>query len=228
MRNDRNGVVKLVPRKVLNRDLPLILGEFFYQLRASLDTAMWKAYTHLGGAKSAPNVNPRLLEFPIFEAGKSQNYKKAAFHGVPLPEKLKLWLEAIQPCNADKRTNGSDEERTSNNLLLINDCARKDRHRQLHVVGTVVSDNTALIKVNAPAAISYVRNISADPFQDQFEIAAFGIEGMTAETEIEVDGNFTIEVAVKEIPDDVGIMVRLYQLKDAVAGAIQRFEDAFR
>lgn len=224
MRDERNGVIKLVPQKTLDRELPLVLGEFFYQLRASLDAAMWKAYELLGGS----SVKENRLEFPIFEVGKSRSFKDATFHNVPLPSQLRSWLDAIQPCHADRLANKSDESRISRALGLINECARKDRHRQLHIVGTVVSCSTALVKFSPPARVTYLQDIPADLFQGQYEIAIFGVEGMTAGTEIEVDWRFTIHVAVKEIPDDVDLMVRVYQLKDAASEAIQKFEEAFR
>jgi hypothetical protein len=116
----------------------------------------------------------------------------------------------------------------SDALLRIHECARKDRHRQLHLIGTVVSSHNALVKFSPPAKVTHLRSVPADPFHGQYEIAAFGVEGMTAGTEIEVDANFTIHVAVKEIPDDIDLMVRVYQLKDAVTAVVQKFEDAFR
>jgi hypothetical protein len=183
---------------------------------------MWKAYERLGGAKSAPDVNPKVLEFPICE--KSKNFKTATFHGIPLPDELKAWISAIQPCHAGERIAGSEEDITSRNLLLVNDCARIDRHRHLHIIGTVVSSSSALVECSSPATITYVQSVSANPLQGEYEIAVFGIDGMTPDTEIQVDCNFTIHITVKEIPDDVDLMIRLFQLKDQVAGVIRRFE----
>jgi len=73
-----------------------------------------------------------------------------------------------------------------------------------------------------------LQNIPADLFQGWHEIAVFCVEGMTAETEIEVDGSFTIHTTVKDIPDDIDLMVRIFQLKDAVGTVVQKFEDSFK
>jgi hypothetical protein len=224
MRDERNGVVKLVPQKSLEGNLPLILGEFFYQLRASLDGAVWEAYRRLGGRKTAPDLNEERLDFPILK--KPRNFKECPFNIFPFPQKIRDWVESIQPYNVQNLAKGSKDHSAAVNLHLINDCARLDRHRMLHIVGTVVSGNTALITVTDPATITYVQNIVANPFQDEYEIATFGIEGVTAETKILVNGNFTIGVAVKEIPDDTDLMIRLFQLKDTVLETVIRFEKA--
>jgi len=224
MRDERNGVVKLVPHKFLDPKLPLILGEFFYQLRASLDGAVWEAYQRLGGLQTAPKLKEERLDFPF--AKSPGNFKDSSFNAFPFSDLLKGWVESMQPYNVPSLVKGSEDQIISEALILVNDCARKDRHRKLHLVGTVVTAATSLIDVGHPAKITYVTNVPADPLKGQYEIARFGVEGLTPEMEIQVNTNFTLHVAVQEISDDADLMIRLYHLKDTVMGVVRRFEQA--
>jgi hypothetical protein len=219
-RDDRNGVIKLVPRKFLEWDLPLVLGEYFYQLRAALDGAMWQAYLLCGGAQGSPKIRERDVYFPICETPDS--LKNAAFQKLPLPNDLGVWLNSIQPCNRSKSTN-----EITDNLLMINRRSTADRHRQMHLVGTVVRSDTPLITLTPPAALTYVKSVAADPLKGEYVICEFGFEGMTSETEINVDGKFAIQIKVEEIPDDLEIMVRLFNLIGTAQKVIGKFDTAF-
>jgi hypothetical protein len=226
IRNNRNGVVRLVPRKVLDTSVPFIIGEFFYQLRAALDAAMWAAFEKLGPSPPPPKMNPDALYFPFTKS--SDSFKKATFNFIPLPSELKTWIESIQSYNAGKFAIGTPEEQTLIALNMVNKFSAHDRHRKLHIVGTVISSNTALITCTPPAAITYVQNLPANPFEGQYEIAAFGVEGITPETEFNVNGNFSYNILVKDSPIDIGYVNWPYHLADEVLGAVRRFDDLIK
>ena len=225
MRDDGNGVVKAIPRREIDDSLAFELGEFFYQLRAALDTVMWKAFEKLGGSDSTPYAS--YLYFPILENPKT--FKDAAFHKVDLPDKLKVWLRSIQPCHAAERANGSDEAAISEALLIVNNCAKKDRHRHLHVIGAFVTNSTHLVEVTPPAIITYSNVMPVDFFDNQFVIAEFGIEGRTADTKIRAEGGFSIQISIQEIPPEPGadVSVQMWHLSNVVKLVIQTFEEAF-
>ena len=218
MRNDRNGVILLVPQKTLKGDLPLVLGEFFYELNAALDNAMWSAYKRLG---STGKLEEDKLYFPF--AWTVAKLNKATFNSIPFPQQLKDWIASIQPYNTQNLPSGSDEKGIAEALRIIHGFAVGDRHRKPRVVATVVSKNTALIECSPPATITYIQNLVASPQEGQYEIAAFGIDGMTAETEFNVDCNFSVGVAVEDIGESIPF-TRLHALKDAVMSVIQRFD----
>src|SRR5271170_6883087 len=84
---------------IRNTSLPLILGEYAYQLRAALDGLIWDAITFTQGAE--PPADANRLEFPVLN-GKVRNFRDCGFHKFPFPDKLKTWLESIQPDSAEK------------------------------------------------------------------------------------------------------------------------------
>lgn len=220
IRDDRNGIIRLVPQKYLPWDLPLILGEYFYQLRAALDGAMWKAYTLCGRAQNTPKIRDGDVYFPICETSKS--LKKAAFKRMALPDDLGVWLDSIQPYN---RTEVTSE--ITDNLLLISKRSAIDRHRQLHLVGVIVRSDTPLITLSPPAVTTQVREIAADPLKGEYVICEFSFEGIASETKIDVNANFALNIKIEEVTDNVEIIVKLRDLTRTVQGVIERFETAF-
>lgn len=225
IKDDRNGVVVLVPRKTLHTDLPFVLGEFFYQLRAALDGAMWKAFEHFLCVGPAPDVKEDQVYFPIVEPGKVFNRK--AIDGIPLPPKLKAWIEAIQPDSVTKRTPGSEEAIVADALFYINKFARLDRHRKPHLIASVVSEATSLIKCAAPAKIIEVQSLRANPLEGQYEIATFQIQDATPATELYIEGQLTFEIQIEGAPNHSGFLTWLPHLKDQAFRVIQRFDEAF-
>lgn len=226
IRDDRNGVVVLVPQKILHTDLPFVLGEFFYQLRAALDGAMWKAFEHFQRVGPPPNVEERNVYFPITEPG--SNFDKRAINGIPLPPKLKAWIEAVQPHDATHRTHGSEDAVVADALLYINRFSRLDRHRKPHLIASVVSEATSLVRCAVPAKIIGVQSLRANPLEGQYEIATFQIEGATPATKLYLEGEITLDVQIEGAPDNRSFLTWLPHLKDQTFRVIQRFDEAFR
>ena len=226
MKNDWEGIIKAVPTVALDPNVQLVLGEFFYQLRAALDATMWEAHIHLGGSEVAPYANR--LDFPI--ADKASNFKKAAFHDVPLPEKLKVWLRSIQPCLAGEVCRTADETAVSEALAVIHNCARHDRHRHLHVVGAYALDKTSRISVRpSPARVTYQRTVASDFFKDEFVVAEFGLADHTTETEIYAEGSFGLQISIQEIEPEFGadVAAQLWHLRNVVKLVVQTFTECF-
>lgn len=201
--------------------MPLVLGEYFYQLRAALDGAMWKAYKLRGLRQHAPEVTERSIYFPICETPRS--LKKAAFQWIPLPNKLDDWLYSIQPCNRTKVA-----EEITENLVVINKRSSDDRHRQLHLVGAVVRTNAPFITLSPPAKLTYANSVPADPMKGEYIIGEFGIEGLVSETKMDVDTNFLLNVAVEELTPDSDLKFTLFNLIGTVKQVIGKFDEAFR
>ena len=136
--NERTWIVTAVFKTVPDDEvLSLELGEFFYQLRAALDALIWKAVWITQGSEPPPDANR--LEFPIYSDPKGQKkFDSAAIHDFPFPQELKDWLRTIQPYSTEKPV-GDPDRGLGSTLQTLHDCARKDRHRRLHVAAAVAS-----------------------------------------------------------------------------------------
>lgn len=219
------GVLKVVPHVLLDTSiLALELGEFFYQLRAALDSLMWKLYEIFGTSEAT--INESQLYFPIV-TGKERTFNKATANKLRLPQELRDWIRLIQPCFADERSPDSEETTFSDALLVINECAITDRHRHLHVLAALVSASTATILVRPlPAAITYQQTTIADFFKDEFVIVEFGIIDADDRTEVAAEGQFKLHITVQEIPALKGddLAKTLLHLADTVRSVIRTVE----
>ena len=226
LRDKRYGSLAIQPLKTIDRTFAFELGEYFYQLRAALDSAMWIAYETWG--LNDPAANLKQLYFPIVTT-KKRTFEDATFQAIKLPNKLSAWLRSVQPCCADERTNGSDEEMMSDTLLAINGCASFDRHRKLHLVGGYVTMSTPFVEVTPPATVIDLRGITTgDYFKGEFVVAEFTVEGLTDDTQIRGEGQYAITVSVDEIPKTMGqyLGTQLETMVNNTRFAVQQFDEA--
>jgi hypothetical protein len=86
---------------------------------------------------SEPPANANRLEFPIYPNRKK--FDGAAIHKFKFPQELRDWIGGIQPYSAEKPV-GDPDCALSATLQTLHDCARKDRHRRLHVAAAVASN----------------------------------------------------------------------------------------
>jgi hypothetical protein len=103
-------------------ELGLILGEFLYQLRAALDNCLYAVAVIVAGTSPPPGAGA--LQWPICDTAEAFNKQRSRLKY--LRADLVDALEAIQPYQA--------ELPRWNSLWLLNDLARVDRHRTLHLV----------------------------------------------------------------------------------------------
>ena len=131
---DGTGTIAVVPRyEPLPAVFSLELGEILYQLRAALDGAIYACAIEETGQDPPPNS--RDLEFPI--CATAEHFKKVDRKIRPLTGERREIVEACQPYNMvpnlDPEIAFLSPHRT---LAILNDWARKDRHRTLHVVAS--------------------------------------------------------------------------------------------
>ena len=112
-------------------------------------------------------------------------------------------------------------------LGILGDWSRKDRHRQLHVVGSWAADLSPQFRVPAPATISDV--ICTNTFlEDKTEIIRFRINGYVPSMKVATNPGLAIDIAVDEIPkpcannDTLG--QRLTEMIAVTAATIQMLE----
>jgi hypothetical protein len=109
-------------------------------------------------------------------------------------------IEAVQPYNTPELSPDLYIRNWNRNLAILHDWARKDRHRQLHVVGSWGSNANPMVNVPPGATLKSMR-VSGDGFlHHEREIARFEIDGFAPGMEVEANPDLMIDIAVNEIP----------------------------
>jgi hypothetical protein len=108
-------IVRVFETEPVPADFAGLFGEWLYNLRASLDYAIWAAAAYASGALPPPNEG--VLQYPIYE---NQDVWTRNLHRLKgLPEHQRQHLEMMQPFKSDL---------DANYLGWINRLARIDRH----------------------------------------------------------------------------------------------------
>ena len=206
-------------------NLALELGEFFYQLRAALDGLIYRAVMLKKSSNFTPNENR--LQFPI--TTKPSEFKDKAVEFAPLSDGLKFWLESIQPYNASKVV-GTDDESLINLLVLLNDCARKDRHRKLHVVAALPADfEFDFSGFNPACRVVSFEVTQGNALENEAVLFRFALDGHVPGMTHEMKFDLSFEISVEEIVGvqgpETGVVIK--SLVNAVSAIIYRFEKDF-
>jgi hypothetical protein len=130
---DGSATIRVVRDLPVPNDLPLVLGEFLYQLRAALDNCLYAVAVIDSGQNPPPNAT--LLEWPICSS--PERWSGQARRLGALSEEIRNSLETIQPYQAQRPD--------WNCLRILHDLARTDRHRALHLVTTYNSYGNAMV-----------------------------------------------------------------------------------
>jgi hypothetical protein len=126
------GQIRLIANKPIPEEFSLRLGEMLYHLRSALDAAIYQAAVYATGKNPPPDENK--LEFPICT-------NAAEFPGLAkrrmavLPQDVQDGIERVQPYNLGFVRPEDMVSNLNRSLGILNDLARKDRHRTLHVIG---------------------------------------------------------------------------------------------
>lgn len=182
-------------------DLPPIfgleLGETLYHLRAALDGAIYAAAVR--ETRSDPPPAARSLEFPVCSS--ADYFRKAERKIAPLTGQRRLVVESIQPYNGPADLAPSLLVFNFNRTLdILNDWARKDRHRTLHVVGAWSSRAAPVILVPEPAYLKSFE-VARDGFiKGEREVALLEIGGYISGMNVRANPNLLIDAAVDEEP----------------------------
>jgi hypothetical protein len=224
--DDGNGKFFL---RTIGRDwlLPFSLqfGEMLYQLRAALDSCVYDAAVlEFGGQNPPPDEGQ--WNFPICATQKK--FDNAVGRMKKLPDRLRGLLEAVQLYSgAVGRSEGSEWD-LGQVLWVLNEWARIDRHRRLHLAGTAVS--TGHLGFEGVAGMSVAScdfQIGEHLLEHDTEIARFKIAGWVPGAKMNVQGQFTFEIVVDEAP-------RMFKLHDtalamglSVSGVRESFERCY-
>ena len=222
-----NGALVVVGRfrQIPKNDLALELGEFFYQLRAALDGLIFKT----AEIKSAPNPpsDENRLEFPIYDT--AGRFESSAVYKGPFPDELKTWLQSVQPYNAPYSSDPNTVE-YGRRLKLLHDCARKDRHRKLHILAAIP------VRVDwsfdPPLPAMQVRQLpDANFFQDEAEFLELRLRQFDwKNSNVKFKGEIAMNISVGEMPGLVGqaVIDEMAGLATSVSNIVGDFEVAFK
>jgi len=183
------------------RSLPdvfsLELGEMLYQFRSALDSCVYAAAIVETGQDPPPKDHR--LEFPICNT--AADFHNASWKISPLTKKRLEIIESVQPYNAPELRPECRVLNVNRTLAILNDWARKDRHRQLRVVGSWAS--SARPKLRLPAGVELISmELMGDRFlEHESKLASFQLAGWVPGMEIQANPDVFIDVAVNDLPE---------------------------
>ena len=228
MQDDGTGTIGVFPARDIPPICALELGETLYHLRAALDGAVYAAAIRQTGQNPPPDQNH--LEFPVYF--RPRDFEQHARKIAPLSQNCRTFIESVQPYNTPKGLAPEIKIVSINrNLGILSDWARKDRHRQLHIVASWASSASPKVFAPAGTSVRYIR-VATDGFlEDNGDIAAFAIDGFIPSMKWEVKANphLSLDIAVNETPkpcaDNDTLGNRLLHMIVAVSAVVGTLED---
>jgi hypothetical protein len=193
------GFIRIEQTAAIPAEIPLEFGEFLYQLRAALDASIYE--TACLNTVRRPPADEDKLEFPVCfspESFDSQSWKIA-----PLTDQQRDIVKAIQPYTTPSGLTPAELPYSLNRAIgILNDWARKDRHRKLHVIATQASNVRPLLRL--PPGVTLARiAVIRDAFvleNQHCEVAGFQIDGWQRGMNVQANPNLTLDIGVDEIP----------------------------
>lgn len=175
------------------------IGEFLYQLRSTLDGCVYEAACLNSGQRPPPDAD--VLEF-IFRDS-PEDFEKAARRKLrPLTKQQRDVIESVQtyraPPDLEPRWVPFNHQR---GLAMLNDWARKDRHRKLHVAATWASQiNPIIIVPKGVGLLEFKVPVPRFILNKEREIATFRLSGYQRGMKVKANPNLTLDLTVDEVP----------------------------
>lgn len=189
MKSDGTGTISVVPTHHFPEACAFELGEALYQLRSSLDGAIYAAAIVESGKDPPPDENK--LEFPI--CSKRKEFKSSSWKLGPLSQKCRDFIESVQPYAAPELPAELLVRNFNRSLSILNEWGRIDRHRRLHVVASWGSRaNPKVFPPEGTNGEGFLENNS--------EIATFALDGFVPGMQVEANPDLAIDIAIDEIP----------------------------
>jgi hypothetical protein len=196
--HDGEGGLWLEQVTPIPEETSFLLGEMLYQLRAALDGTIYEAAILIH--KINPPPNDHALMFPIYDNPTRFNNKTGYL--APFPKEIRESIESIQPYHvAEANTNPKLMiEDICRILGFINDWARKDRHRRLHVIGSLVPSVAPMFRVPKPAKLVNLEVRRHVFLENETQVARWKIEGYVLGMNVQTNPNLAIDIAFKDAP----------------------------
>jgi|HubBroStandDraft_6_1064221.scaffolds.fasta_scaffold181729_2 hypothetical protein len=226
--HDGTGVIRVTRPQPLPPIFALQVGEMLYQLRAALDGAIYTAAILETG--NDPPPNEQNLEFPIFADATRYSKRSADMLG-PLANHRKAIIESVQPYHVKSLDSCELAKDINRNIGILNDWARKDRHRRLHMIGGYVLDARPQISCPASVTVAEMKVIKSDFLETENVIARFRLIGYGHGMEVKVNPYLQTQIAINEIPpaccDEDTFGYRAMNILNAVYSIIIALENSF-
>ena len=198
VQDDGTGTLSVYPAEHMPvSDLSLELGEMLYQLRAALDAIVYGLAIIDSGSDPPPNEHR--IEFPI-RREEPDDFDDLRWKAGPLTDEHWDMIKSVQPYRAREQEDWHINF-VYDSLALINDWARIDRHRRLHVVGSWASNANPEIFVPLPGELRWIAITWDGVLEEEGEIATFFIEHWQPGMEISANPNLAIDIALRDAPD---------------------------
>jgi hypothetical protein len=172
-------------------------GELLYQLRAALDSCIYQAA--IIDSRQDPPPHEDALEFPICltESAFKSSTRKIA----PLTNQLiRKFIHDVQPCNIPN-LKAPESAWLAEALALLNDWARKDRHRRLHIVGSWPSEADPKLRLPEGVTIRSMELVGLGLLlEEQSQLATFVLDSWEPGMKIEANPDCVIDIASDEAP----------------------------
>jgi len=190
---DGHGVIELYPNEGIPLDeISLEFGELLYQLRAALDSLVYELAIIDTGQDPPPDADK--LEFPI--RASQSSFNKVAWKIAPLSEHHRTLINRLQPYPVPNQTNAM--KLMAETLDVLNDWARKDRHRGLHAVASWAANKNPLFEPPEGCTVHSVVVTPDGPLEKESQVATFGVSGWRPGLDFVANPNLTIDISLSE------------------------------
>jgi len=83
-------------------------------------------------------------------------------------------------------------------LVILNDWARIDRHRRLHIAGSAITSGG--LRIGSPSGVEYLNFLDTHLLETESEVARFKIRNFVPGMKISFQADFAFEVMIDESP----------------------------
>lgn len=164
--DDGYGFIEVYPdEEIPLDDLSLEFGELLYQLRAALDSLIYELAIIDSGKDPPPDAGK--LEFLI--RSNQTAFDNAAWKIKPLSKYHRLLINRLQPYPVAEQTDAMKLMAASLNVL--NDWARKDRHRGLHATASWAANKNPLFEPPEGCTVHSVVVTPDGPLERESQVA---------------------------------------------------------
>ena len=227
---DRDGHGVLMATKVgeVPDELSLVLGEHLYQLRSALDACIYQATVYATGKNPPPDENK--LEFPI-TSDPTEWPKLAKRRLAELPVGVQKGIESVQPYHSLSLPPEDMVSSIGRSIGILHDLARKDRHRQLHIVGSWPLEVKPDFSFPARVSLRAFETMPPSLLQEGTVIARYHLDGFVSGMEVGVVPNLKTNFGCAEPPiachPTDTFDRRLAEMVNAVGSIVAAFEKDF-
>jgi hypothetical protein len=220
-----DGEVVATNVRAVPDELSLLLGEQLYQLRAALDSCIYQATVYATGTNPPPGENK--LEFPI-TSNPAEWPQLVTRRLDALPARVQQMIESIQPYKALTLSPAEMVISIGRSLGILNDLARKDRHRQIHVVGSWPLNIKPDFELPHDVSVSSLKTMPPALLQEGTVIATFHLNGFIGGMKTRVNPNLIVNFGCGEPPapchPDDTFDHRIKEMINAVGAVLVAFE----